>query len=639
MKRSFFLTICSFVTMYAMAQVAANSHNEYRIYEQQVAKQRMAFVPNPNTLNYDVKHQKLELNVDPSQYYISGTVTTQFVPNENLQTIVFDFSHTLTVSAVIQGTQSATFTQTNNELVIQLPQTVALGTQGEVKITYAGAPPTASEAFTQSYHSGTPIIWTLSEPFGARDWFPCKQSLNDKIDSIDVYLTTPDDMVAVANGMEQSQTVHQNGTKTTHFKHAYPIPAYLVAFAVTNYQIYNQTAGTDPNTFPVVNYLYPETFQTAVNQLQVTVPVMNVFEELFGVYPYHTEKYGHAQFGWGGGMEHTTVSFMGGFSRHLIAHELAHHWFGDKVTCGSWKDIWLNEGFAEYMAGLVVEHLDGNEAFVNWKSSKIGSITSQANGNLYLTEEQASDSDRIFSSRLTYDKGSMVVNMLRYVLEDEVFYQAMQNYLNDPQIAYGYAVTTQLKTHLETTSGVDLTEFFNDWVYGEGHPSYQLKAETLSETQTKIVLSQTTSHESVPFFEMPVTLKLTGTSGQAEIVVLQHTQNNQEFVVDTSIGVVLEIQIDPFQNIISKNNTVSVKSSMKAYGNEIKIIPNPFQSSFQVVIPENVQVEALNLFDIKGKLIHKNIGNPYNAEQLASGMYVLAIKTPSKTYHKKIIKN
>src|SRR5690606_11632306 len=137
---------------------------------------------------------------------------------------------------------------------------------------------------------------------------------------------------------------------------------------------------------------------------------------LFGTYPFHTEKYGHAQFGWGGGMEHTTVSFMGGFSMHLIAHELAHHWFGDKVTCGSWKDIWLNEGFAEYMAGLIVEHLDGEEAFVNWKGSKIGSITSQTNGNLYLTEVQASDSDQIFKSSLTYDNCSIVVHMFRYCL-------------------------------------------------------------------------------------------------------------------------------------------------------------------------------------------------------------------------------
>ena len=639
MRRTIFLTICSFITLCTTAQITADVPHEYRVYEQRTAEKKLAFIPNPNTLNYDVTYHKLELNVNPEQYFIGGTVTTQFVPNENLQHIVFDFSHQLQVTEVLQQNQSLTFSQADNELTIQLDDTVEEGTTGEVVITYQGTPPTTNEAFTQSYHNGTPIIWTLSEPFGARDWFPCKQSLNDKIDSIDVYLTTPDDMVAVANGLEQSLTVHQNGTKTTHFKHSFPIPAYLVAIAVTNYEIYEQSAGTEPYTFPVVNYLYPESYQTAVNQLQITLPVMAVFEELFGTYPFHTEKYGHAQFGWGGGMEHTTVSFMGGFSRHLIAHELAHHWFGDKVTCGSWKDIWINEGFAEYMAGLVVEHLDGDEAFINWKGSKIASITSQASGNLYLTDSQALNSDRIFNSRLTYDKGSMVVNMLRYVLGDEVFYRGMRNFLEDEQLAYSFAVTPQVQQHLEAASGLDLTGFFNDWVYGEGYPSYQVKAETLSETQTKIVLSQTTSHESVSFFEIPVTLKLTGTSGQSEIVVLQHTQNDQEFVVDTNIGVVLEIQIDPFQDIISKDNTVSVKSSMKAYGCEIKIIPNPFQSSFQVAIPENVQVKTLNLYDTKGKLIGKNISNPYNAEQLASGMYILAIETPSKTYHKKIIKN
>src|SRR5690606_22510271 len=269
-----------------------------------------------------------------------------------------------------------------------------------------------------------------------------------------------------------------------------------------------------------------------------TLPIMDVFEELFGTYPYHTEKYGHAEFGWGGGMEHTTVSFMGGFSRGLIAHELAHHWFGNKVTCGSWKDIWINEGFAEYMAGLVVEHLDGQNSFDSWKGGKINSITSAPAGNVYLTDAQALDSDRIFSGRLTYNKGSMVVHMLRYVLGDEDFYQGMRNFLNDPAIAYNYAVTTQVKQHLEAASGKNLTEFFNDWIYGEGYPSYQVNAEIVSATQTKITLSQTSSHAGVSFFEMPVTLRLTGSNGQTENVVLQHTQNNQQFVVDTNVGTV-----------------------------------------------------------------------------------------------------
>ncbi|WCM40986.1 T9SS type A sorting domain-containing protein [Flavobacterium sp. CBA20B-1] len=639
MKRAFFVLAFGLFTMSAVAQIAANTQDEYRLYEKQAAEKRLAFKQNPNTFNYDVKHHTLAFTVDPTQYYISGTVTTQFVANQNLQTIVFDLSHALTVSAVTQGTQTAAFSQANNELVIQLPQTVAAGTQGEVKITYEGVPPTNNEAFTQSYHNNTPIIWTLSEPFGAKDWWPCKQSLNDKVDSIDVYITAPEAMVAVTNGVEQSQVSNTNGTKTTHFKHNYPIPAYLVAIAVTDYQIYNQSAGTAPNTFPVVNYLYPENYSTSVSQLAVTIPIMNLFERLFGTYPFHTEKYGHAEFSWGGGMEHTTVSFMGGFSRGLIAHELAHHWFGNKVTCGSWNDIWINEGFAEYMAGLVVEELDGSNAFTNWKGNKINSITSSPEGNVYLTNNQALDANRIFSSRLTYNKGSMVVHMLRYVLGDEDFYQGMRNFLNDPAIAYNYAVTTQVQQHLEAVSGKDLTEFFNDWIYGQGYPSYQIDAERLSTTQTKITLNQTTSHASVPFYEMPVTLQFTGNNGATETVVLQHTQNNQQFIVDTGVGMIDLVTFNPFNDIVSKDNTVRLTTAETPQPTEIIVYPNPSKTSFEVAIPEDITVLSMNIYSINGKLVAKNISNPYPSEQLASGTYLLEIQTPEKTYHKKIIKN
>ncbi len=138
-------------------------------------------------------------------------------------------------------------------------------------------------------------------------------------------------------------------------------------------------------------------------------------------------------------MEHTTVSFMGSFSRGLIAHELAHQWFGDKITCGSWKDIWLNEGFATFLTGLVSENLDGPEGHLDWKTSKINSITSQPDGSVYLSDADTTSVSRIFSSRLTYNKGSMVLHMLRKKLGDEVFFQGVKNYLSHPDLAYAYA--------------------------------------------------------------------------------------------------------------------------------------------------------------------------------------------------------
>lgn len=633
---------CLLASGFTFAQTAHIDSDYQKMIEREMqsAQKKMAFQLNPNTQNYDVRYHKIELTVNPAVYNVSGKVTTRFKAiSGTMNSVVFDLSSPLTVSTVKQGNQTLNFTHVNNELNISLAQPVALNELGEVEITYSGAPTSVNEAFTTSQHQGTPIMWTLSEPFGARDWWPCKQDLSDKIENIDFFITAPTAYKGVANGLEISEITNNNGTKTVHYQHNYAIPAYLVAFAVTNYQIYQQTAGTAPNTFPIVNYIYPENYNSAVNQVAVTLPIMNLFEDLFETYPFHEEKYGHAQFGWGGGMEHTTVSFMGGFSRDLIAHELAHHWFGNKVTCGTWKDIWLNEGFAEYMSGLVFEHLDGETAFTNWKNGKIQNITSLPGGNLYLTDAQADDSNRIFSGRLTYNKGSMVVHMLRYVLGDTAFFQGMQNYLADPNLAYDFAITTQLKAHLEAASGQDLTAFFNDWIYGQGYPIYNAAVSVLDNNQVKVVLSQTTSHDSVSFFEMPVKIRFVGPNDQSETVILNHTQNNQEFVVDLPFYAPTNVIINPDKDIITKNETYTLgNDSFEKLSNVIQVTPNPVSDLLIIEKQGDFEIQTIDVFSVNGQKILKNVSSPIEVSQLSTGNYVAVIATDLGTFHKKFIK-
>lgn len=324
------------------------------------------FTANPNTANYDLVYNRLELEVNPAYQYISGEVTAYYKAKETMNAIVFDLAANMNVSQVLQRGNSLAFSRNGDELLISFLTELNTTVLDSLTISYSGIPDDSDDAFVTHTHNGTPGLFTLSEPFGAKEWWPCKHDLNDKIDSIDVFIKAPSQYVAVSNGTEQSIELDGLGNKITHFRHNYPIPAYLVAIAVTNYQLMTQTAGTVPHTFPIVNYLYPESFNSASNQLAVTLPIMNLFEDKFGTYPFADEKYGHAQFGWGGGMEHTTVSFMGSFGRSLIAHELAHQWFGNQITCGSWQDIWLNEGFATYLDGMVVEHLDGEASFVSW---------------------------------------------------------------------------------------------------------------------------------------------------------------------------------------------------------------------------------------------------------------------------------
>lgn len=625
----------------AFAQTNYTDSNYQNMIQREMlsAQKKMAFQYNPNTQNYDVRYHKIELTVNPAVYNVSGKVTTRFVPtSEAMNAVVFDLSSPLVVSSVKQNDTNLNFYQANNELIIQLGQSVALGEIGEVEITYSGSPTTSNEAFSISQHNGTPIMWTLSEPFGARDWWPCKQDLIDKIENIDFFITAPSQYKGVANGLQLSETVNSNGTKTVHYQHNYAIPAYLVAFAVTNYQIFQQTAGTAPNTFPIVNYLYPENYNTAVNQVAVTLPIMNLFEDLFETYPFHAEKYGHAQFGWGGGMEHTTVSFMGGFSRDLIAHELAHHWFGNKVTCGTWKDIWLNEGFAEYMSGLVYEHLDGETAFRNWKNAKIQNITSLPNGNLYLTDVQAENSDRIFNGRLTYDKGSMVVHMLRYVLGDEVFFQGMKNYLSDDNLAYKTAITAQLKQHLENVSGQDLSEFFNDWIYGQGYPIYDAAVSVLDDGQIKVILSQTTSHSSVAFFEMPVKIKFVGNDNQQETIVFHHIENNQEFIVDLPF-VPTDVSINPNRDIITKNNSYTLSNqSFEKNRKAISVTPNPVGDVLFIEKQGEFEINKIDVFSVNGQQVMHDVSYPIQVSGLSTGNYIAVFTTDLGTFHKKFIK-
>lgn len=592
---------------------------------------------NPNTTNYDVTHQKLEFTVNPAQYFISGKVTTTFKAKENMTHVFFDLADQLEVSSVKQNGVSLDFTHENEQLNITLDNTISLGNSGIVEVVYSGNPPMQNQAFTTGTHNGTPILYTLSEPFGSKDWWPCKHDLNDKIDSLDVYITAPSQYVSVSNGMEISATVSGN-QKTTHFRHQYPIAAYLVAIAVTNYSVFEQQAGTAPNEFPIINYVYPENYNAARANLNQTVDIMNFLEEKFGTYPFSDEKYGHAQFGFGGGMEHQTISFMGGFSTDLIVHELAHHWFGNLVTCGTWKDIWLNEGFSSYAEGLYTEYNQGLNAFVNWKNYNIDYICSQPGGNLYLTDSQAENSDRIFSGRISYTKGGMVVHMLRWVMGDEAFYQGLQNYLTDPALAYGYATTAQLKTHLEAASGKSLQEFFNDWIYNQGYPSYQLNGQHLSQGIYRVRLNQTQSHNSVNFFEMPVQVRFIGTGNQRKDVVLDHTSNGQIFDIEVPFTVT-QVRVDPERHIIAMDNTVNLGTNNSPELIGASIYPNPAKNQLTISLPDRFSMKSAEITNVLGQRV-KSVGSGQTVDvsELQSGVHFITIYTESGQRAFKFIK-
>lgn len=619
--------------------------NTIREAEAKSALSRIMHRANLNTGNYNLKYHRLELSIDPSVSFISGDVTSYFVANNNMSTVTFDLASNMTVNQVTQRGNLLSYQHLSDELVITLPASQNTGTLDSLTVSYSGNPEFSGlDSFEQNNHNGDPIIWTLSEPYGAKGWWPCKQDLIDKIDSIDVLITTPrfnpsnEEYIAVSNGLQQSETIN-GSNKTTHYKHRYPIPAYLIAIAATNYDIYAHTVPNNGNPFDIINYVYPESLSTAQLSTPVTVDIMTLFTTLFEEYPFADEKYGHAQFGWGGGMEHTTVSFMGSFNRNLIAHELAHQWFGNKITCGSWKDIWLNEGFATYLSGITIENLDGNDAFRLWKQQRNASITAAPGGSVYLSDIDTTSVSRIFSGRLSYNKGAMVLHMLRKKLGDIPFYQALQDYLSTPSLEYDYATTQEFITIVETSSGEDLTEFFDDWLFNEGYPSYTISWNQPQSNQVSITIGQTQSDASVSYFEAPVPLRLIGTLGEELNIVLNNTSNQQNFL-ETVGFTIQDIQFDPEFDLISSNNSVLLGIDEYDLNQQMLLYPNPASGILMIDKPDSIEVFDIKIYNTLGQLINQLPWNStINISTWSTGLLIIQFETNQGIITKSVLKN
>jgi aminopeptidase N len=327
----------------------------------------------------------------------------------------------------------------------------------------------------------------------------------------------------------------------------------------------------------------------------------------------------------------------GAFNHEIIAHELAHQWFGDMITCGSWQDIWLNEGFATYLSGLVYENLQDGFWWPKWKRLNVERIVSQPGGSVFVKD--TTDVEAIFSGRLSYSKGAYLLHMLRWILGDDDFFKGVKSYYNDPEIANNFALTHQFVQHMETAGDTSLTEFFNDWFYGEGFPIYSAEYSNSENGLLQITLSQTSSHSSVNFFEMPVPVRVYNASRtDSTDFRLVNTTNNQEFLVPVDFKVA-ELKIDPDYWLVSKTAQI-VNTKNEPTLNGISVFPNPFTESFSVFLPAGQQMVSLQLFSPEGKLVKQYSGNKTNFSwsDIPNGIYILNIKTINSVFETKIVK-
>jgi aminopeptidase N len=493
----------------------------------------------------DEQHVNLNVRVDPQARTIQGTVTIEFKATAQLKTLKMRLRDVMHVSAATLDHAAIAITRNGSDLIFQLNPPLAKDSLHTISIDYNGAPPgsaTISGGMFFDSHSGVPSATTLSEPFGTYNWWPCIDDVSDKF-TADISLAVPPAMLGASNGTLLNVTTGADGWKTYHWQELYPIANYLISANVTNYAEFSSTyKSLDGKTnMPIRYYVYPEDLQQAQLNFQRIPEMIQTFAKMVGEYPFLNEKYGMVAFTWGGGMEHQTLTSIWDHSAGstdnsdlLFAHELAHQWFGDDVTCATWNDIWLNEGFATYFEFLweaKVEQIDEGQMLSEFYDD--GQYDGALRGSVYMRDGTNPFSD----SAAIYTKGAWVLHMLKYVIGPKRFFPALREYR--AAHSYSNASTGSLMAACEKVYGKPLDWFFDQWVYTPKRPIYNI-SHTQNGNSLKVTIVQTQPHRIVhrkvdaDVYIMPVQLTARFNDGTSKVFTVWNNKRQQSFTLQVS---------------------------------------------------------------------------------------------------------
>ncbi len=598
---------------------------------------------------YDVVFYHLFLNLERTSTAISGKVRTLAKSRVNgLDTFVFQLHANLIVDSVLSSNNIKLSVRRDVDLaLVKLPSPCSINQFLDVQIFYHGIPPSgASAAIGNGFSNkaspsyGNQITWSLSQPYSAYEWWPCKQSLQDKIDSVFISVSTDTSNKVGSNGLLKSIVPAGNGKHTYNWETRYPMNYYLVAATVGQYTEYKAYAKPKQigDSILIQNYIYsnPLAYSNNASSINATKPLLETFSDLFGVYPFYKEKYGHVMAPFSGGMEHQTMTSLGIFNFGIVAHELAHQWFGDNVTCATWSDIWLNEGNATYCEYLAAKYLTSATNAVN-VITKIQNDAKAEVGSVYCTD--TTNVNRIFSSGLTYNKGGSAIRVLHYLLGDSMFFKVNRTY--QIRFANKNASTKDYNLLVNELSGKNYDYFFNQWIYGVGYPTYSIKWNQIG-SQLYFSIAQSNVQAASNLVQLPLPFVVTTNNGDTTIYLQQGEALSLHSLMVS--GTVTNISFDPESWIlknysIAKDGTLNGLEGLNNYLG-ISIFPNPAKDNLTLLNAQNKAVE-IEICDMYGKTLLSNEMNStgnISIANLANGVYIIRILAGEFTcYSQKII--
>lgn len=512
--------------------------------------------------NFDVQHYIIRVSFNRDTKTVFGDVTVKIKPlTPALKTFNLNAKDLNVKKVTVESSNKELFFKTlRDKLDITLDRAYSVNETISVRIVYQ-AQPNRGLYFTKQGEKNSFVvpaqIWTQGEPEDNSAWFPCYDFPDDKA-TTEQFITTDSDELAIGNGVLIETTTNPDKTKTYHWSLDAPYATYLVSMVVGKYvkleDKYKDTA--------IEYYVYPGSEEVSRKAFNQTLHMMELFENNFR-FPFPYKRYAQtivADFNIFAGMENMTSTtladtyilnenaYMNEATEELISHELAHSWFGNLVTCKNWSHLWLNEGFATYMEAAYDEQTEGRAAYLQKiRSDAMTYLMPNPYGISHPLVNKYYNLQSELFDEVTYQKGSVVIHMLRQTVGDEIFWQALNLYLNE--FKFKAAETSDLQRIFERVSGQNLQWFFDQWVYKTGVP--MLKADYSFDKQTQMLrvnLTQTQpSNPGVPaVFRVKVDVKITTSTGiQNEIVEMN--KQNQSFFLKVN-GELQSVKIDKDTN-------------------------------------------------------------------------------------------
>lgn len=507
-----------------------------------------------NQADFDVRYYGLHLKLLFTTSEITGYVDYKIRSNiAALNRVDLNLHSQLVVDSVEFGGTGSTFTHNTNLLSINTPVAYATGVEFDMRVYYHGTPYVDGQGRGMFFAtvSGHPLCYTMCSPFGARYWWPCKDYPLDKPDSVDVVVDCPINYKNASNGLIIADSALDAERRLIHYRHNYPITTYLVCIACGEYLFDQQTWTYGATTMPMVTYTFPENTD-AKESFDTWLPeVLTHLSGVYCTYPFIDEKAGSAIFGWGGAMEHQTCVYYNPtfFDDWVIAHENGHQWFGDMISACTFNHIWLKEGFASYSEALFFEsYYNSLQTYLNYMQTQkyLGP------GTVIVENLQTDD---IFDANLTYDKASWLVHMLRGVLGDSVFFRVLHEYA-ESEFRFNCLTTEQLSAFVSSHSGQDLSWYFQEWVYGDGHPDYRISwhCQPSSGGGYDLYYFIWQTQTGGTYFKMPIRTQFVTTAGTRDTVIWN--QGNEQLYVLHFADSVTNIIVDPQEWILRTVTTV-----------------------------------------------------------------------------------